>query len=106
MPPGSLVWGLVRDQKELEANSMTLKEFSKIDSRICKGGMLFEGNGNSFVSAFQERIHHILEANGAFFEGNLKRGHAQQNQNLSFNTIQPYPEGDKEGLYPTIIIQP
>ena len=25
------------------------------------------------------------------------------NQNISFNTIQPYPEGDLEGLYPTIL---
>ena len=63
--------------------------------------MLFEGSGNSFVTAFQERIHHILEANGAFFDGKNNRGHAQRNQNISFNTIQPYPEGDKEGMYPT-----
>jgi hypothetical protein len=34
-----------------------------------------------------------------------KKGHAQKNQNLSFNTIQPYPEGALEGLYPTIIIK-
>ena len=106
VPPGSLVWGLVRNSDELEANSMPLTEFSKIDSRVCKGNMLFEGSGASFVSAFQDRIHHILEANGAFFDGNLNRGHAQRNQNISFNTIQPYPEGDKEGMYPTIIIQP
>ena len=106
VPPGSLVWGLVRDQGELEANSMKLADFCKINSRVCKGSMLFEGNGNSFVTAFKERIHHILEANGAFFDGKLNRGHAQHNQNISFNTIQPYPEGGKEGLYPTIIIQP
>lgn len=85
---------------------MPLKAFSKIDSRISKGSMLFEGSGSSFVAAFQERIHHILKANGAFYDGNLKRGHAQQNQNISFNMIQPYPKGDKEGMYPTIIIQP
>jgi hypothetical protein len=85
---------------------MSLKAFSKIDTRVCRGSMLFEGSGGSFVSSFQERIHHILEANGAFYDGNLNRGHAQRNQNISFNTIQPYPKGDKEGLYPTIIIQP
>jgi len=106
VPPGHLVWGLVRNAEELKANSMSLSEFAKIKSRVCKGSMLFEGNGNSFVTAFQERIHHILEANGAFFDGKNKRGHAQRNQNISFNTIQPYPEGDKEGMYPTIIIQP
>ena len=85
---------------------MSVNAFSKINTRICKGNMLFEGNGSSFISSFQERIHHILEANGAFYDGNMNRGHAQRNQNISFNTIQPYPEGDKEGLYPTIIIQP
>lgn len=25
---------------------------------------------------------------------------------ISFNTIQPYPEGELEGLYPTIRIEP
>lgn len=106
IPPGHLVWGLIDDANALESNSMSLKAFSRIDTRICRGSMLFEGSGGSFVSLFQERIHHILEANGALYDGNLNRGHAQRNQNISFNTIQPYPKGDKEGLYPTIIIQP
>lgn len=106
VPPGTLVWGLVRNAKELKTNSMGLKDFSKIDTRICKGNLLFEGSGSSFVTAFKERIHHILEANGAFYNGNVNRGHAQRNQNISFNTIQPYPEGEKEGMYPTIIIEP
>ena len=30
VPPGSLVWGLVRNQDELDANSMSLKDFSKL----------------------------------------------------------------------------
>ncbi len=106
IPPGHLVWGLINNASDIETNSMSLKAFAKIDTRICKGNMLFEGSGSSFVAAFQERIHHILEANGAFYNGNAYRGHAQRNQNISFNTIQPYPEGDKEGLYPTIHIQP
>jgi carbonic anhydrase/acetyltransferase-like protein (isoleucine patch superfamily) len=107
IPAGHLVWGLIQDADDLKVNSMALKDFSKIETRFCRGRMLFEGSGKSFVSAFQERIHHILEANGAFYNGNLNRGHAQRNQNISFNTIQPYPKGgDKEGLYPTIIIQP
>jgi hypothetical protein len=67
--------------------------------------MFFEGRGGDFVEAFRHRIDHILEANGAFFDGTY-RGHAQKNQNISFNTIQPYPEGDLEGLYPTILIRP
>jgi hypothetical protein len=58
------------------------------------------------VKAFRDRIHHILEANGAFYDGSNHKGHAQKNQNISFNTIQPYPEGEFKGLYPTIVIRP
>ncbi len=106
IPPGHLVWGLVTDQNELESNSMALKDFSKIDNGFCRGNMCFEGRGDSFVSAYKDRIHRILESNGAFYNGIKDKGHAQKNQNISFNTIQPYPEGPSEGLYPTIVIQP
>ena len=58
------------------------------------------------MTAFRERIHHILEANGAFYDGMKNKGHAQKNQNISFNTIQPYLEGELKGVYPTIIIRP
>jgi hypothetical protein len=68
--------------------------------------MFFEGNGAKFVAAFRDRIHHILEANGAFYNGTKDKGHAQKNQNISFNLIQPYPKGGLEGLFPTIIIRP
>ena len=106
IPPGHLVWGLITNPKELESNSMSLKDFSKINNGLIKGNLSFEGNGAGFVSAFRDRIHHILEANGAFFDGKKNRGHAQKNQNISFNTIQPYPDGKLQGLYPTIVIQP
>ena len=85
---------------------MSLDAFSKIDAPLSQGNMTFEGSGLSFVAGFKERIQHILEENGAFFNENSNEGHAQKNQNISFNTIQPYPKGDKEGLYPTILIQP
>jgi len=106
IPAGHLVWGLIRNQKELETNSIPLKFLAKSNSGLVKGNMLFEGSGTAFVTGFQERIHHILEANGAFFNGFEKKGHAQKNQNISFNIIQPYPEDDLEGIYPTIVIQP
>ena len=106
IPEGHLVWGLITDEKELAANSIPLKELSGIDGAFNRGGMCFEGRGAAFVEAFRHRIDHILEANGAFFDGDRNRGHAQKNQNISFNTIQPYPEGDLEGLYPTILIRP
>lgn len=106
VPDGHLVWGLITDPASLQANSMTLKDVSKIDGSLIKGNLSFEGRGASFVSAFRDRIHHILEANGAFFNGTDNSGHAQKNQNISFNTIQPYTDGELEGLFPTIIIQP
>lgn len=106
VPPGHLVWGMINDQKDLEANSVSLAKLAKVDSSFCRGDMVFEGSGSTFVNAFKERIHHILEANGALYDGVKNKGHAQKNQNISFNTIQPYPEGDLEGLYPTILIQP
>lgn len=106
IPPGSLLWGLIRDENELETNSLPIHTFSKIENKFSKGNLFFEGNGASFISAFQNRIQHILEANGAFFDGTKNKGHAQHNQNISFNTIQPYPKGDLQGLYPNIIIQP
>ncbi len=106
IPAGRLVWGMIKDQKDLETNSISIEEFSTIDSSISIGGLFFEGSGARFISAFQDRIHHILEANGAFFNGGDRKGHAQKNQNISFNTIQPYPEGMKKGLFPTIIIEP
>ncbi|MDM8517013.1 transferase [Desulfobacterales bacterium HSG16] len=106
VPPNHLVWGMVKDEKDLARNSLPLNDFSKIDSHFSTGNMLFEGSGAAFVTAFKNRIQHILEANGAFFNGTENKGHAQQNQNISFNIIQPYPDGDKEGLYPTIHIRP
>lgn len=108
IPPGHIAWGLITNRGDLETNSISIADLSKINTRYSKGSMFFEGNGTSFVSAFQDRIHHILEANGAFFNSqeNSRPGHAQKNQNLSFNTIQPYPRGEHEGLFPTISIQP
>jgi len=106
IPPGHIVWGLITNPRELETNSIALKDLSKVNNGLMKGNMSFEGNGAAFVTAFRERIHHILEANGAFFDGKNNKGHAQKNQNISFNTIQPYPDGEFQGLYPAIVIQP
>jgi len=106
IPAGHLVWGLVTRQADLETNSISLKELTRIKEGYSQGSMFFEGDGASFVTAFHERIHHILEANGAFYNGIRIKGHAQKNQNISFNLIQPYPDGELEGLFPTIIIRP
>jgi carbonic anhydrase/acetyltransferase-like protein (isoleucine patch superfamily) len=100
-----LVWGCIRKQTDVEENSMPLSELASITGQHSLGRMHFKGNGESFVKGFQHRIEHILEANGAYFDGTSKKGHAQSSQNISYNLIQPYPEGDSKGLYPTIDIQ-
>jgi hypothetical protein len=106
IPPGHLVWGLINNSDDLKLNSMAIEDFSNIDGGVVQGNLSFEGRGASFITAFRDRIHHILEANGAFFDGTNTPGHAQKNQNIAFNTIQPYTEGELEGVFPTIIIQP
>jgi len=106
IPDRHIVWGLNTSKEDLETNSIPIETLSAVDTRIEKGNMFFEGSGARFVKAFQDRIHHILEANGAFYNGHSNEGHAQKNQNISFNTIQPYPKGDLKGLYPTIRIRP
>lgn len=106
IPSGSLAWGYISNNKDLETNSCSLEAFSNIKDGMIKGNLLFEGDGKMFVEGFQHRIDHILEANGAYYDGKNSKGHAQKNQNISFNTIQPYPDGELEGLYPTISILP
>jgi carbonic anhydrase/acetyltransferase-like protein (isoleucine patch superfamily) len=105
IPASHLVWGCIRNRKDLEENTMPLSEFASISGQFVRGAMNFQGSGESFVKGFQHRIEHILEANGAYFDGLDKKGHAQSSQNISYNLIQPYPEGDFKGLYPTIDIQ-
>lgn len=106
IPPRSLVWGLVRNAGDLVDNSISLERLEKVDGASYVGEMEFRGDGGVFVRAFRDRIQHILEANGAFFDGEKFRGHAQKDQQISFNTIQPYPEGEKKGIYPEIEIKP
>ncbi len=106
IPADHLVWGLITSQEDLKFNSMSLETLVSIKTRFSLGNMYFEGSGDDFVAAFRKRIQLILQTNGAFFDGKGNDGHAQKNQNISFNMIQPYPEGDLEGLYPNIVIQP
>ena len=106
IPPDHLVWGLVRNSKELSENSISLKQLAGVETFFSRGRMHFEGRGELFVKAFQDRIHHILDVNGAFYDGEENEGHAQRNQNLSLNTIQPFYFGENEGMYPNIRIRP
>ena len=105
IPPGLLVWGLITSQADLETNSIALDALSKIRSGFSKGHMTFEGDGAAFAGELRNRILHTLAVNGAFYDGSNDKGHAQKNQKISFNTIQPYTGGNRAGIYPTIIIR-
>ena len=106
IPPGYVAWGMITNKEELEANSVAITSLKNVENNFSRGNMYFEGSGSAFITAFRDRIHHILEANGAFFTGSGgNKGHAQKNQNISFNTLQPFPEGRLKGLYPTNTIQ-
>lgn len=105
IPPGHLIWGLIRNKEDLKEHSIPLAELSEQKTGFNKGRLYFEGDGELFVKAFKDRIYHILEVNGAFFDGEKNTGHAQRNQNLSLNTIQPFQFGEMEGLYPNITIE-
>lgn len=105
IPPNHLVWGLIRNAAELKENCVPLDELRETKTMFQQGGLHFEGDGALFVKAFKDRIHHILDVNGAFYDGKNNTGHAQRNQNLSLNTIQPFQFGDMVGMYPDIIIQ-
>jgi carbonic anhydrase/acetyltransferase-like protein (isoleucine patch superfamily) len=106
IPAGHLVWGLIKNNRDLKGHSVPLDSLSTVKKGLRLGAMQFQGSGAAFVQAFRNRIEHILEANGAFFNGTHNRGHAQKNQDISFNTIQPYSTGMLKGLYPTIEIRP
>jgi carbonic anhydrase/acetyltransferase-like protein (isoleucine patch superfamily) len=106
IPANYIVWGLIRSKEELATNSLSLEQLASHRGPLTKGRMHFEGNGSLLVQAFKDRIHHILEVNGAFFDDGKNDGHAQRNQKLSLNTIQPFQFGKMEGMYPNIRILP
>lgn len=105
IPAAHIVWGYIRNAKDLETHSVSIKKLSKVKKELALGAMKFQGSGSEFVKAFQHRIEHILEANGAFFDGKQNRGHAQKGEDVSFSIIHPYHEGLKKGIYPSIDIQ-
>ncbi len=107
IPENCLVWGYISKQEDLEMHSLSLTDFAALKGQFRLGNLTFEGIGAKFVERFRQRIEHILECNGAFWDGSdEKAGHAQQTQDISFNILQPYPEGDLKGLYPELSIDP
>jgi len=105
IPAEHVVWGYIRNAKDLETHTISIKKLSKVKKELALGAMKFQGSGSEFVKGFKHRIKHILEANGVFFDGKQNRGHAQKGQDVSFNIIHPYHEGQKKGVYPTIDIR-
>ena len=85
---------------------MPLEELAKVKKEFKKGRLLFNGLGQNFVNAFVDRIEHILELNGAYFDGLSSTGHAQRSQTISFNYIQAYQSGPYRGLFPELVIRP
>jgi carbonic anhydrase/acetyltransferase-like protein (isoleucine patch superfamily) len=106
IPPDHLVWGIVTSPYDLRLHSISLEALAAVTRMKTIGSMEFCGSGERFVAAFKERIEHILEANGAYFDGRKNQGHAQRGQNIAYNIIQPYRMGTQKGLYPTMEIKP
>ena len=105
IPPRYLVWGYIRNESDLARHSVSLDRLCEVDGIVEIGDMRFRGSGSQFVGAFRKRIHHVLEANGAFFDGEGRHGHAQKGRDIAFSIIQPYPLGDLQGIYPTMDIR-
>jgi carbonic anhydrase/acetyltransferase-like protein (isoleucine patch superfamily) len=106
IPACQLVWGFIRNREDLARNSISLDRLSDVEGEIEIGGMRFKGKGSLFVQTFRKRIESILDANGAFFDGKGRHGHAQKDRGIVFNIIQPYQEGNLKGVYPTVDIRP
>jgi carbonic anhydrase/acetyltransferase-like protein (isoleucine patch superfamily) len=106
IPDDHLVWGIVTNPHDLRMHSISLEALAAVTRMKTIGRMEFCGSGEKFVAAFKQRINHILEANGAYYDGRKNKGHAQKGQNISYNIIQPYRMGAQKGIFPTIDIQP
>ena len=104
--PETLIWGYITCAEDLATHSAPIETIARSNTRIERGNMVLEGDGAILIAALEARIHHILEANGAFFDGVGNAGHAQHHRRIAYSTIQPYPDGPLEGLFPTIEILP
>ncbi|MDR3088667.1 MAG: transferase [Desulfobulbaceae bacterium] len=105
IPEDHLVWGFIGSPSDLATNSVALSVLRQ-SRELSIGDMTFSGDGNLFVEGYRATIHHILEHNGAFYSRGKNRGHAQDHQSTAINTIQPYHIGPRQGLYPSISIEP
>ena len=106
IPEDHLIWGFIQSMDDVKNNTIALDDLAEVRETLKVGDMTFSGLGSVFIESFKNRLHQILLLNGAFYNDGENRGHAQDDQNISFNLIQPYRTGDLEGLYPSIRIKP
>jgi carbonic anhydrase/acetyltransferase-like protein (isoleucine patch superfamily) len=106
IPPNRLVWGHITAEADLKGCTLDLEDLEKARGDLTVGAMSFRGDGEAMVSDLRSRIHHILEENGAFFDGNGRIGHAQRDRTIAFNALRPYTDGDRAGLCPTVEVGP
>ena len=106
IPSEHLIWGFIKSKDDIKNNTIALDDLAETRETLKIGKMTFSGLGSVFIETFKKRLNQILLLNGAFFNDKEKRGHAQDDQNISFNTIQPYRTGERKGLYPSIRIKP
>ena len=106
IPNNYLVWGFIGSMDDLKNQSISFDDFEEARDLLNVGQMTFSGKTSVFLHAFQKRIHQVLLLNGALFKDNENRGHAQDDQDISFNTLQPYRTGSSKGIYPSIRINP
>ncbi|OGR60215.1 MAG: transferase [Desulfobacula sp. RIFOXYB2_FULL_45_6] len=106
IPAEHLIWGFIRSEEDIETHTISLDDLAEVRDTLRIGKMVFSGKGSIFLDVFRKRIGNILVQNGARFHKGENRGHAQDDQNISFNLIQPYTTGKYMGLYPSIRIEP
>jgi carbonic anhydrase/acetyltransferase-like protein (isoleucine patch superfamily) len=106
IPDNHLIWGYIGSMDDVKNHSISFDDFEEVRDALNIGKMTFDGKGSVFLNAFKNRINLILVLNGALFKDKQKRGHAQDDQDISFNTIQPYRTGPNKGIYPSIRINP
>ncbi|MCD4722879.1 MAG: transferase [Desulfobacula sp.] len=106
IPDEHLIWGFIGSKEDIKDHTIALDDLAEVRDTLRLGKMVFKGMGSVFIDGFRRRLHQILLANGALFNNGEKRGHAQDDQNISFNIIQPYRTGERNGLYPSIRINP
>lgn len=107
IPENHLIWGHIGSEADLATNAISIDELRGFRGKEIIGNLTFTGSGEAFVNAFSNRIEHILEVNGAYCNyDDEMMGHAQADQQIAYNTLQPYRSGENEGLYPGIRIMP